>query len=396
MFLLVIMQGLFNKSTPSFRLHFFRCVAIYLVFTSLVAGAVICAFSPGVEYIDGVFLAVSACTGTGLGTVEMNVLSSGSFVTIFILMYMGGTVILLLPPMIYRRSVFAKIHPKLRAFIEKEDRIDRPYVNALVSVIRKRELLDRALAMMIYAIVIYCFLWLFCGAFVMYSLSLRYPHPPELESRGFSKLWNAFFLTASCFFNCGYTLTSDRHARPRCWGFILFCTLAKLATACLPRQPAMAGLLSANACYSMTLPTGGGGFHTRVCIKHALLLLLGFREFPFAGSMTQYLGAPGVYLWSSCLILAGNTAAPMCLRGVVRVMHSCAGPLRLDRCVCVCARDLCAFVREAPARFIRAGRGGGDATGAAASSSARVFRAVSRAGAKDVSTLARHGAFVRT
>ena len=230
MFLLVIMQGLFNKSTPSFRLHFFRCVAIYLVFTSLVAGAVICAFSPGVEYIDGVFLAVSACTGTGLGTVEMNVLSSGSFVTIFILMYMGGTVILLLPPMIYRRSVFAKIHPKLRAFIEKEDRIDRPYVNALVSVIRKRELLDRALAMMIYAIVIYCFLWLFCGAFVMYSLSLRYPHPPELESRGFSKLWNAFFLTASCFFNCGYTLTSDRQPPTRTPLLLGFQPRAKLAT----------------------------------------------------------------------------------------------------------------------------------------------------------------------
>ena len=253
------MRNMCKDRKHSFRLHFFRCVALYLVIVSLVGGAFICAFSPAVEYVDGVFLAVSACTGTGLGTVEMNVLSSGSFVTIFILMYMGGTVILLLPPMVYRRSVFSKIHPKLRAFIEKEDRIDRPYVNALVSVIKKRELLNRALAVMIYAIVIYCFLWLICGGFIMYALSLRYPHPPELESRGFSKLWNAFFLTASCFFNCGYTLTSDRHARPRCWGFILSCTLAKLATACLPRQPAMAGLLSANACYSMTLPTGGGG-----------------------------------------------------------------------------------------------------------------------------------------
>ena len=57
--------------------------------------------------------------------------------------------------------------------------------------------------------------------------------------------------------------------------------------------------------------------------------------------MTQYLGAPGVYLWSSCLILAGNTAAPMCLRGVVRVMYTCAEPLRLDRSVCMRARVRC-------------------------------------------------------
>ena len=195
-------------------MNFFRCVLLYLVFASLIGGGIICGFSPDIGYIDGLFLAVSACTGTGLGTVEMNVLSTGSFVTIFILMFMGGTVVLLVPPMIYRRAVFSKIHPKLKAFVEKEGRTDRPSVNALVAVMRKRELLHRALGMMMFAILLYLFLWLFCGAFVMYGITLRYPHPAELVSRDFTKLWTAFFLTASCFFNCGYTLTSDRRVHP--------------------------------------------------------------------------------------------------------------------------------------------------------------------------------------
>ena len=198
------------------RMNFFRCVLLYLVLVSLIGGGVICGFAPDVGYIDGLFLAISACTGTGLGTVEMNILSTGSFVTIFILMFMGGTVVLLVPPMVYRRAVFSKLHPKLKAFVEKEGRTDRPSVNALVAIMRKRELLHRALGMMMVAILFYLFLWLFCGAFIMYGITLRYPHPAELVSRGFTKLWTAFFLTASCFFNCGYTLTSDRRAHPLC------------------------------------------------------------------------------------------------------------------------------------------------------------------------------------
>ena len=201
-----------NITKKSFRLNFFRCVTLYLIIVSLVGAGIICAFSPGLKYIDGLFLAVSACTGTGLAPVEMNVLSTGSFVTISLLVYMGGIVVLLLPPMIYRRAIFSKLQPKLRAFVEKEGRTDRPSVNALVSVLRKRELLHRALAMMIIAVILHLFLWIFCGGWVLYGMLLLYPHPPELVSRGFSKLWTAYFLTTSAFFGCGLTLTSDRQS----------------------------------------------------------------------------------------------------------------------------------------------------------------------------------------
>ena len=87
-----------NMKKKYFRFNFFRCVTLYLICISLVGGGIICAFSPGLKYIDGLFLAVSACTSTGLASVEMNVLSTGSFVTIFVLDYMGGIVVLLLPP----------------------------------------------------------------------------------------------------------------------------------------------------------------------------------------------------------------------------------------------------------------------------------------------------------
>jgi hypothetical protein len=192
------------------RLNYFRCMLIYLGLISLIGGGIICGFSPEIGYIDGLFMAVSACSGTGLGSVEMNVISTGSFAAIFILMFMGGTVVLLVPPMLYRRAVFSKLHPSLKEFAEKEGRTDRPSVNALVSVMRKRELLHRALGMVMLAILFYLFLWLFCGAFIMYGIILSYPHPAELVSRSFTKLWTAFFLTFSCFFNCGFTLTSDR------------------------------------------------------------------------------------------------------------------------------------------------------------------------------------------
>ena len=111
--------------------------------------------------------------------------------------------------------------------------------------------------MTILAIMIHNFFWLFIGTFIMYGIATQYEDPPELQARGFSKLWANSFLTASSFFNCGFTLTSD--------------------------------------------------------------------------SMFQYTQKHGIYIWSSFLILAGNTAAPMCIRGTVRLMHIFADTLHLDK-----------------------------------------------------------------
>ena len=190
----------------------------------------------------------------------------------YILMFLGGTCILLLPPMIYRRYAYSRIRPQLLEFLDEElanekwyknrrngagiDN-DRPLAKAVVEAIKQSELLHRAIGMSIIAVAVHNFFWLFVGTFIMYGIGLLYDDPPETQARGFSKLWTNAFLTASSFFNCGFTLTSD--------------------------------------------------------------------------SMFQYTTKHGIYLWSSFLILAGNTAAPRCLRGIVRVMHILAEPLGLDK-----------------------------------------------------------------
>jgi Trk-type K+ transport system membrane component len=48
-------------------------------------------------------------------------------------------------------------------------------------------------------------------------------------------------------------------------------------------------------------------------------------------SLFQYIDKPGIYLWSSVLILVGNTCAPMCLRVLLRLMHTFAITLGLDK-----------------------------------------------------------------
>ncbi len=47
--------------------------------------------------------------------------------------------------------------------------------------------------------------------------------------------------------------------------------------------------------------------------------------------MVPYAQSHGTYLWSSVLILAGNNAAPMFLRGLVRLMHASADALGFDK-----------------------------------------------------------------
>jgi Trk-type K+ transport system membrane component len=212
-----------------FEVNFFRTVLCWIILCALVGGGIITSISPGVQYVDGLFLAISALSGTGLWSVEARAVSSGGLITVYILMFLGGTCILLLPPMIYRQYAYSRIRPQLLEFLEDEVQLaqqrsktaidagfrdciedePRPLAKALVEAITQSELLHRAIGMTILAIMIHNFFWLFIGTFVMYGIATQYEDPQELQARGFSKLWANSFLTASSFFNCGFTLTSD-------------------------------------------------------------------------------------------------------------------------------------------------------------------------------------------
>ena len=48
-------------------------------------------------------------------------------------------------------------------------------------------------------------------------------------------------------------------------------------------------------------------------------------------SLLHYVDKPGIYVWCSVIILAGNTCAPACLRLLLHALHASAPVLGLDR-----------------------------------------------------------------
>ena len=193
-----------------FEITFFRCVVSYICICSFVGGLFVSSLSNGVEYIDGIFMAASAMTGTGLATVEMKDLSSHSLVAIYVLMLMGGTVVLLLPPMLYRRAVFLKLRPVLVKYLEEEGHSNRPTLLVLRAALTTGDQTNRAVGAIAAVIALYLVFWLVGGTAIMYAIVRSYDNDPaELRARGFGQLSTSAFLTVSCFCNCGFTLTSD-------------------------------------------------------------------------------------------------------------------------------------------------------------------------------------------
>jgi hypothetical protein len=203
-------QGLISGMiSDCFEITFLRVVIAFLFTGSIIGGYFVSLFSPGIDYMDGVFLAASGITGTGLSTNEMKDLSPISLATIFILMLLGSTIMLLLPPMLYRRANFRKVRPMLIKYLEQEGSSDRHAVNVLRSTLENGDLVYRAIGMVALIIGLYLFFWIVLGTGIMYAIALQYDEPAEMQSRNFGRLSTNAFLVVSSFCNCGYTLTSD-------------------------------------------------------------------------------------------------------------------------------------------------------------------------------------------
>jgi hypothetical protein len=184
-------------SIDSLHLNFFRVILIWLLFWGFIGGAVISALSPGISYLDGFFQAISALTGTGICSVEIRALSTGSLIVIYILMYFGGSCILLLPPMLYRRVRYSHLKPELDRFMKEEGASGRPLANAVVEVIKNRDMVHRAIGTAMIAVILHNLFWIVIGSFIMYGIAQHYDDPAECVERGFSKLWTSAFLAAS-------------------------------------------------------------------------------------------------------------------------------------------------------------------------------------------------------
>ena len=152
-----------------------------------------------VDVIDGIFLSFSAVTSTGLSTVSMVDLSPASFAVLAILILCGGSLLLPLAPLLYRRFIYAKI----KASYPSQFRIDN------APVLSEFDIQDRALLVMIRIIITYVAAVMFMGFLIIYAAMHLEEDDPELASRGYSREANAAFLSISAFNNAGYTLSSE-------------------------------------------------------------------------------------------------------------------------------------------------------------------------------------------
>lgn len=152
-----------------------------------------------VDVIDGIFLSVSAVTSTGLSTVSMMDLSPASFMVLALLILSGGSLILPLAPLLYRRYIYSMI----KASYPKEFKIgDAP-------VLSEFDIQDRALLVMIRIIITYVAAIMVMGFLIVYAATHLEKEDPELARRGYSREANAAFLSISAFNNAGYTLSSE-------------------------------------------------------------------------------------------------------------------------------------------------------------------------------------------
>jgi hypothetical protein len=85
-----------------FKWNFFRTVLSHLCLSSLIGGAIIMALSEDLEYLDALFLAASALTGTGFAVVSMVNVNTKAFIMIFILMLMGSGLVIQLCALLFR------------------------------------------------------------------------------------------------------------------------------------------------------------------------------------------------------------------------------------------------------------------------------------------------------
>ena len=85
-----------------FKWNFFRTVLTHICLMALIGGAIIMALSPGVDYLDALFLATTSLTGTGITVVSMLDVDQNAFIVIFVLMFMGNGMVIQMCALLFR------------------------------------------------------------------------------------------------------------------------------------------------------------------------------------------------------------------------------------------------------------------------------------------------------
>eukprot|EP00961_Rhodomonas_salina_P047408 636975-Rhodomonas_salina.2 len=168
------------------RWNYYRCMWAYAVAVSGI-GAVAIGLVQDIPAIDCLFLSVSAFTGTGLSTMEMRSLSHPTFAVCFILMFFGGTIFLLLPPIHFRIHSFTQMEPLVQDFLAHHvTDLDNPKIKYAIKLISDRRALVRGLRSVSLAVILYILLWLGIGTALFYAVLVSSDPLPELEDRKFN------------------------------------------------------------------------------------------------------------------------------------------------------------------------------------------------------------------
>lgn len=149
---------------------------------------------------------------------EMRSLSHPTFAVCFILMFFGGTIFLLLPPIHFRIHSFTQMEPLVQDFLAHHvTDLDNPKIKYAIKLISDRRALVRGLRSVSLAVILYILLWLGIGTALFYAVLVSSDPLPELEDRKFNPGWVAVFTVVSAFNNAGITQTSNSLLSMRTW-----------------------------------------------------------------------------------------------------------------------------------------------------------------------------------
>eukprot|EP01038_Epipyxis_sp_PR26KG_P006614 gene6614-9081_t len=192
-------------------INFKLCWVLFYLMNGFICGSLISIFD-GIPWLDGIFVALSSCTGSSLSTVSTLDLSVCSIVLTALLSIIGSPVSMLLITSLYRRECFyqSQLHAqKINPITTNNLTIELPLDPIKIKMIQEYHLLDESLGFLNIIFIIYSYTCIGIGGMVIYGALWLRPNQIELTSRGFNRMDSAVFLSITSFCNTGLALTSD-------------------------------------------------------------------------------------------------------------------------------------------------------------------------------------------
>lgn len=179
---LEILAHLKKKSSFDTRIYFFVHI-IYIILVGIIGGSIIYSLEKRFSYLDCIFLSFSACTVTGLSTIETSSLKMESKIVLLVCIIMGMVTLTTIPLMLIKgiQSKKSVRNTQILNEVPIEEIEYFAYIYSIIAVLAVQTL------------------FILSGFIIMgyhFSKNLRMKDP----------WWNALFLSFTSFSNCGLTI----------------------------------------------------------------------------------------------------------------------------------------------------------------------------------------------